>query len=287
MTARKFWLGLVAWAMVLTLSPPPALALPHLKDLVRPGENLAALLPAHDVWRGVFYNPKKKLNTAATAEVTVDAKTGQVILVSSANFFHLRAVMDRTLLLKESVFSTTDRHANEKLGHDHRETRRIDDKLRIVYSKDGKPVKEKTASYAFFTLHLDVFQVTLQALLQKGVGDFATDVILGDRAWRAGAEFKRVKSRDFPALSPEYDFPEKFKRLAALPQDHIVYVMRLAGLLRLIYPHKFYCAFEADPPHRFTAYWGGEPEWVEYVVRSDLVDEAECPQTPPDTPEKK
>lgn len=273
---RKLKTGLFGLAAVLVLSAPPARALPRLAELVRPGENLAALLPAHDTFSGVIYNRKKKLDAALTAEIAVDSKTGEVTLVSSSNFFHLKAVMDRTLLLKEDTFSTTDRHTNEKLGHDRREARRTDGRsysLSIVYTKKGKTAKEKTVRTPFFTIHLDTLQVILQALLLKGVGDFTTEVILGDRAWKASAEFRKVQSRNFPALSPQFVFPRQFGRLAALSKEHVVYVMQLAGVFRLLYPHKFYCAFEAEPPHRFVAYWGGEPEWVEYVVRRDLVDE--------------
>ena len=273
---RRAWLSLLWLAPALVLWAPPAGALPRLENLVRPGENLAALLPARDTWSGVIYNRKKKLDAALTAEIAVDSKTGEVTVVSSSTFYHLKAVLDRTLLLKESIFTTTDKYTNEKLGHDRREARRSEgsgDRLSIVYSKAGKTTKEKTVRFPFFTIHLDVFQVTLQALLLKGVGDFTTDVILGDRAWKAAAEVRRVQSHNFPALSPQFIFPKQFGRLATLSKDHIVYVMQLAGVARLLYPHKFYCAFEAEPPHRFVAYWGGEPEWVEYVVRRDLVDE--------------
>jgi len=273
---RWQWVMLLWLAAIMVLWAPPAGALSRLGNLVRPGENLAALLPARDTWSGVYYCRKKKLDAALTAEIAVDSKTSEVTVVSSSTFYHLKAVLDRTLLLRESTYTTTDKYTNERLGHDRREARRTEgsgDHLSIVYSKNGITTKEKTVRSPFFTIHLDVLQVTLQALLLKGVGDFTAEVIPGDRAWKAAAEFRRVQSRNFPALSPQFIFPKQFGRLATLSKDHIVYVMQLAGVARLLYPHKFYCAFEDEPPHRFVAYWGGEPDWVEFVVRRDLVDE--------------
>jgi hypothetical protein len=267
------WIKLLWLAAIVVLSAPSAGALPRLEDLVRPGENLAALLPARESMSGVIYSRKKKHDAALNMETQVDAKTGDVAVVSNSTLYRQRAVLDRALYLREGTYTTTDAYTNEKLGHDRREARRTGDRLSIVYSKNGKTTQEKTVRYPFLTLDIDLLPVILEALLLKGIGDFTAEVVLGDRGWKSAVEFRQVKSRNFPALSPQFVFPKRFGRLAALPREYVVYVMRLTGLPGLLYPHKYYCAFEEAPPHRFVAYWGGEPDWVEFVVRRDLADE--------------
>lgn len=207
--------------------------------------------------------------------IEVNPETGRVDLEFVSPLYEVRATLDSALRVIESVLTFHEERLIKKSGHDQRVAKtntKEKDSIHIEYFLKGRKVKEKDVGYDYLTFDLDLPQVALQALLLKGIKEFNVDVILKDRGWRININFQLVESKDLASLASEYEFPPQLKELLKPESGYYVYVSKISGIMRLLYNHKFYGVFSKTEPHKFVAYWGGKPEWAEYIFSQDKVD---------------
>lgn len=269
---QKNLLFLLIIFLFIVWSAPATYASPRLNTLIEPQDNLSRLLPARQTFSGRIVNPRRNQDVPFNSWIEVNPETGGVDLGFISSLYEVRATLDSALRVIESVLTFHEERLIKRSGHDRR-VAKINtgkkDSIHIEYFLKGRKVKEKDVGYDYFTFDLDLPQVVLQALLIKGIKEFNVDVIIKDRGWRINLNFQLVESKDLASLASEYEFPPQLKELLKPESDYYVYVSKISGILRFLYNHKFYGVFSKTEPHKFVAYWGGNPDWVEYIFSQD------------------
>ena len=256
-----FWLSV-------TLIVSPAHAAKNLNDIISPDDELSKKLPQSQVFSGIQYSLSKNYNYHFNASTKLDPKTGDVHFEFVSPVYEFRATLDSALRLKKAEYITKDKNAINRGGHDRRvitldpETK---ERLTIEFFLHGESVEIKELDYDYFTLYLGVAHITMQVLLLNGLKDFHCPVILPDKAWRLGVDFKLIKCSDPQNLAPQYKFPEKLLKKFKSNNQYLVYVAKLKGALGLFYKRKYYLVYKAEKPYEFVAYWGGDPKRVEFL----------------------
>ncbi|MBW2061817.1 MAG: hypothetical protein JRI95_09680 [Deltaproteobacteria bacterium] len=256
----------VLW-LIMTLISSPAYPLEKLNRIITPQDELGKFLPEFQVYSGYHYFSKRNYNYKFNAIAKTDPESGEVEFEFISYIYELRATMDQALRIKECVFTAKDKDAIKRLKHDKRVSRLVTeskDQMRIEFFLEGEKVKEKEVGYDYLTLDLAMAHITAQALLLKGIKEFNCDVILEDKAWKLNVDFKLIRTRNVQELAPQYDYPEKLKERWKSKEEYLVYEVRVTGAIGFFYRHKYYLVFTAEKPYHFVAYWGGDPNWVEF-----------------------
>jgi len=273
---RKRFMGVLLLWLSILLVVSPSYAAKKLEEIISPEAQLSKPLPKCQIFSGTHYSARRNYDYTFNASSKTDPETGEVHFQFSSPAYEIQATLDSALRLEKAVYKNKNKDSINKHKHDQRiitldpETK---DQITVEFFLEGKSVKQKQIDYDYFTLYLGVAHVTLQALLLNGIQDFNCDVILPDKAWRLNVDFKLIKSSDPPSLSPQYVFPEKFKEIVKSNAEYLVYEATVKGTIGFFYKHKYYLVYKAEKPHDFVAYWGGDPERVEFIFTDGKVQE--------------
>lgn len=270
--SRSIFFGSVLFILVLVLFPGPTFPAQELNRILSGEKNIGRFLPGDQTDSGLIVTPYRNQTFKFTSYSRLNPESGETEYGLTCPAYEFKARLDKGLMVIESEIKYLDKDLIRKLGHDRR-TARIDPKagesIIIDYFKKGQKIEGKTEDYKFFTMNLDLIQITLQALTIKGVREFKCPAILPSKGWRAGVVFTRRESGDLTGLAPEYDYPDELTNLIGPDKKYYVWVMKLSGVLGMVYKDKYYCVFQKERPHRFVAYFGGDPKWVEFIFCPD------------------
>jgi hypothetical protein len=214
----------------------------------------------------IFINITPQSAIEVAQKVTWNDETKTYSVEMDNGIFSYYGVLDKDLVLQNSIIRNKEGKLIKTLGHDKRVTKLDPEKQRIeiAYYRGDKLKETKEITYAPGLLDSDILFLYLQQKLLMGIRNFQGSVLQKARGIRVNAGFKLYQVNDFEELAPEYDFPAVFKDRTKYDQDVYVYVMQLTGILKVFYPHKYYYAYENTYPYNLLAYWGGEPGMAEF-----------------------
>jgi len=258
--------------LIAALFPLPLDAAQDLRKLVGQNENLTRLLPNEQLDSGRILIPRHQQCWPFTSASRVNPATGELTYRFASPAYEFSARVDKGLQVMDSEIRYSDKKLIEKLGHDRRTTTlksQAQDTMTIACFKGGQKIDEKAVDHDFFTLNLDLVQAALQALSLKGIREFKCQAVLPSKGWKAGVIFTLKETADFTALAPQYNFPPEIKNAFPSKKRFYVWEMKLSGALGLVYTDRYYCVLRKDKPHRFAAYFGGDPRWVEFIICPD------------------
>lgn len=214
----------------------------------------------------VFTNITPQSAIEVIQKVTWNDETKTYSVEMDSEIFSYYGVLDKDLILQNSIIRNKEGKLIKALGHDKRVTKLDPEKQRIeiAYYRGDKLKVTKGITYDPGLLDSDILFLYLQQKLLMGTRDFHGSVLQKARGIRVNAKFKLFQVNDFKKLAPEYDFPAVYKDRTKYNQNVYVYVMQVTGILKIFYPHKYYYAYKNTYPYHLLAYWGGEPGMAEF-----------------------
>jgi hypothetical protein len=222
-------------------------------------DQITLRLPTHQELKGEENSMGGTSVTPFIYTVNKDETTGTIEVVTIANDFEFNCHLDQSLLVRDSVFLFKNPNMIKFLGHDKRVTKvdKLKKIMEIEYFLNGFLKGVKKIPYDQNKVDSDTLLLFLQEKLLEKAVDFNKDVIQKAKGLRVNAEFKLITTSDLQLISPQYTFPEQFKKISKQPEEVYVYVMELTGLPSFIYPYKYYFAYRKALPCQLIAYWGG------------------------------
>jgi hypothetical protein len=229
-------------------------------------EQIALLFPVHQELKGEESSMGGILVTPFTNTVNMDEATGMIEITTVASDFEYNCHLDQSLQVRDSVFVFKNQNMIKFLGHDKRVTK-FDERnklLEIEYFLNGSEKGVKRIPYDQNNVDSDTLLVFLQGKLLEKAASFNINVIQKAKGLQVNANFNLLITIDLQRISPQYTFPEQFKRISKQQEEVFVYVMELTGLPGFIYPYKYYFAYRKVLPYQLIAYWGGAPKEEEF-----------------------
>lgn len=235
---------------------------PGLQGIRDTAGNLGISLKGNSIFTNI--NPQSTIEVIQKVTWNEDTKTYSVEIDNE--IFSYYGVLDKNLILQNSIIKNQEGKLIKALGHDKRVTKMNPEKqqIEIEYYRGNKLKKTKEFTYGSELLDSDILFLYLQQKLLQGRRDFKGSVLQKARGIKVNAEFKLFQVNDFEKLAPEYDFPAVLTDRTKYNHNVYVYVMQLTGILKIFYPHKYYYAYENTHPYNLLAYWGGEPGMAEF-----------------------
>jgi hypothetical protein len=256
-------------------------------------ENLTDKMPELQQFKGTIYSEKRGYDFGFTAEFKRDKNNGWLDFYMISGVYDIKAKIDNRLcvITKELIF--VEPKTIDRLGHDRRVTSKdpvTKEQVVTEFFLKGEKLKEKISPYQYYSLDLDIGHVILQTLLINNIKEFSTGAIFTQKGWNIQLEGRLVRTTDPSELCPQYKFPERLKEIFAQGKEFLVYEVKLGGVAGLFFKHKYYMVYSPESPYLFSAYWGGDPEWVEFIYtdeeRADK-DKTDMEKTDMDRPETK
>jgi hypothetical protein len=208
-----------------------------------------------------------KTTGSFTQSFKMDEASGTIQIVIVSDIFKFSGTFTPAFRVIRSEFSFTNQDLITYLGHDQRVS--VWDgtsKIKVKYYLNNRLKSEKSFSDNG-VVDSDIILFYLQGMLFKKSSDFQCELFGKKDGLTVNAGFRLLSATDFIKLAPEYDYPEGLRRISALRNEVLVYVMELKGLTRLFYGYKYYYVFEKTEPYRLIAYWGGPSREAEYGYR--------------------
>jgi hypothetical protein len=232
------------------------------------GRNLdmLKLLPPMQSFNGKALLFNGKSDFIFTQSAAWDCLKNRFTVETRSSSYLFNGVVDSTLRLHESTAQFYDPAMIAFLGHDRRVTSFDEQrqKLTIDYYLKNKKKSTKTVTYDANTVDSDTLFLFLQAMMAENNPAFSGSLILNSKGLRLDADFERVAPADFAKLTPEYRFPERFAGLLKPAGGAYVYVLKLPGLVKAVFPYRYYYAFKKTAPYNLLAIWGGDPREAEF-----------------------
>lgn len=133
----------------------------------------------------------------------------------------------------------------------------------------GRIVEEDVYDYGPDDVPMEIVGLVLSAAVKRGLSKFDFDLLIPGGSTH-GVRATTHVTRDLTPYGRGYGFSRKFQERMRTHEDVALLEMRLASPVKyLLYPHKFYIAYERAAPEHVVAFWGGEPGKHLYAFRSD------------------
>lgn len=230
-------------------------------------DDITLLFPAQQEFKGEGSLLGGSILTPFIHTVNVETATGEIRITTVACDFEYQSCLDRSLQVKDSIFVFKNQDMIKFLGHDKRVTKfnGVKNLLEIQYFLNGVLKSCKKIPCDQNTIDSDTLMVFLQGMLLKKSTNFNMNIIPKAKGMRVNANFNLIVTDDFQKVSPQYKFPEQFKKIAKQRAEVYVYIMELTGLPNLVYPYRYYFAYRKEPPYQSVAYWGGASKEEEFA----------------------
>lgn len=133
----------------------------------------------------------------------------------------------------------------------------------------GKVVEDEVYDYGVDDVPVEIVGFVLSAAVKRGLRAFDFDLLFPGGSTH-GVHAVTHKTRDLRPYGRAYGFPRSVQGRLQTTQEVALLEMRLASPVKyLLYPHKFYLAYERAAPENVVAFWGGEPGKHLYAFRTD------------------
>lgn len=133
----------------------------------------------------------------------------------------------------------------------------------------GKVVLEEVYDYGADDVPVEIVGLVLSAAVKRGLRAFDFDLLMPGGSTH-GIHAVVHTTRDLRPYGKKYGFPRKVQERLQSSEDVALLEMHLASPVKyLLYPHKFYLAYERAAPENAIAFWGGEPGKHLYAFRTD------------------
>lgn len=133
----------------------------------------------------------------------------------------------------------------------------------------GKVVEDEVYDYGADDVPMEIVGLVLSAAVKRGLREFDFDLLVPGGSTH-GVHAVMHTTRDMRPYGRGYGFPRRLQDRLKATQEIALLEMRLASPVKyLLYPHKFYLAYERAAPQNVVAFWGGEPGKHLYAFRTE------------------
>jgi hypothetical protein len=199
-----------------------------------------------------------KARITFTLDVTVDNASGNILLNTGGNDVFFEGIYDSAMRLVK----THDTYQNQSMirtqGYDRRETNRgADNRIFLNFYLNNQLIKSRQFIWDEQTLETNGLMIYLQALSIKGMPRLDASLLSRFRGDKYPVTIKLLTDEEITKIPVTEKFCELFGPAFLKEQKLLVYELSLAKVYGMLYPHKFYFAYQKDPLGQLSGCWGG------------------------------
>lgn len=249
----------------------------NLCSLIRCQESAARVMPPYMTGSGTYFGLGGTLSSPFTYTIRNDKKTGNISFNWVTGIATLQSNLDPFLRLRDCAFAFSQAGRKNRdvqkiinlLKHDERISRwdETNKKIAIRYFRDGRFLKEKENSYDGFLFDGEHISIYLQVLLMRGLRQsFENDVMISAQGYKLGVSCRFMETVNPLLVNENYTLPAAVTSRLAPGKPYYMFEMKMTGVAGVFHRIKYYFVYEARPPFRFIAYWGGTKGYEEFIV---------------------
>lgn len=196
---------------------------------------------------------------------TIVAREGNIYVIRNTGYFEdsqMRlspsfALVSKRQLIRDKRFVAFFRYNEFLLA-------REGDTLNWSSLKDGQPYKSGSVKLPANAIDLSALAWPLQAIVRSGRrADLSIRGLVGKDFIDLNLRF--IPTDDPRALSTAYAYPDFFTFEPGVP--YVAVEIMLAGMARLLFPHRQFYVFRADGDCPMVGYFGGDPAGPTFQIR--------------------
>lgn len=238
-----------------------------------PTVDIGKLIPAWQRYQTKAICLGGKVRISFIFDVIVDESSGNIMINTGGNDVNFEGVYDGAMRLLKSHDTYQNETMIQTQGYDRREAcRGTDNRVTLNFYRADKLIKSSLLTWDVKTVETNGLNIYIQAMALQGTPRLNATLLSRFRGAKYPVNIKLLTDKEIVKIPVTENSKELFGPAFLKDQKLLIYELSLAGVYGILYPHKFYFAYQKEPLGHLAGCWGGVDIDEEYY-RFEYIDQ--------------
>jgi hypothetical protein len=223
-----------------------------------PAVDIGKLIPARQRYQTKAICLGGKAPVSFIFDVIVDESSGNILINAGGNDLNYEGVYDSAMRLVRSHDTYQNGAMVQAQEYDRREAYRgTDNRVTLNFYRADKLIRSSLLTWDDQTVETNGLNIYLQGMALQGTPRLDVNMLSKFRGAKYPVNIKLLADEEVGKIVITENFKALFGASFLKDQKLLIYELSLAGVYGVLYPHKFYFAYQKEPLGHLAGSWGG------------------------------